>query len=80
MEQRVRVDFVDHPSGVGHVVVVNGRPVADRFATVTEVVAFARSLKTLASYSGVNRDRVLAEGGQFIDSEENWVDHSNTSD
>lgn len=52
MARKVRVDFIEHPSGAGYVVVVNGRRVDDRFADPHEVAAFARALGATAQYSG----------------------------
>lgn len=52
MAKRVRVDYIEHPSGAGYVVALNGRRVGDRFADPREVAAFAKALGALAEYAG----------------------------
>lgn len=65
MEKPLRLDFTDHPSGSGYLAVLNGRVVGDSFATLQELLAFARCLRTPARYAGSRLDRVITEGGQL---------------
>jgi hypothetical protein len=53
--KRIRVDFIEHPSGAGYVVTVNGRRVGDLFAQSSEVTAFANALGSVAQYAGTGR-------------------------
>jgi hypothetical protein len=73
MHRAVRLDFTERPSAPGYMVTLNGRPVRDGFATLSEVLTFARRLGTPARYAGTCLDRVLAEGGQLRNSDENVV-------
>ena len=57
MKRKVRVDFIEDPSGAGYVVALNGRRVGDRFATPREVAAFAKALGTVPTYSGTGNAR-----------------------
>jgi hypothetical protein len=52
--KRIRVDFIEHPSGSGYVVAVNGRRVGDRFAHSSEVTAFAKALGAVPQYAGTD--------------------------
>ena len=52
MTRKVRVDFIEHPSGAGYFVALNGRRVSDRFTDSREVAAFAKALGTTAEYAG----------------------------
>lgn len=73
MHRSVRFDFIEHISAPGYLVTLNGRPVRDRFATLSEVLAFAHRLGTPARYAGSRLERVLAEGGQLQGGDENVV-------
>jgi hypothetical protein len=73
MHRTVRLDFTEHPLAPGYIVTLNGRPVRDGFATLSEVLIFARRLGTPARYAGTRLDRVIAEGGQLRNSDENVV-------
>lgn len=55
MARKVRLDFIEHPSGAGFVVALNGRPIGDRFADPSEVAVFAADLGIAPNYAGTGR-------------------------
>ncbi len=66
MTRRVRVDYIEHPSGSGYVVALNGRRVGDVFTNPREVKAFAKALGTIAEYAGTwpsGQGTTPSEGG-----------------
>jgi hypothetical protein len=69
----MRLDFIEHPSETGYMVVLNGRPIPERFAHVREVLALAQAMGTSARYSGKDVSRIVAEGGRLQADEENVV-------
>ena len=71
--KRLRLDFVEHPSGIGWSVFLNGSPIRDQFGTVSEIVAFADALRTPARYAGSDVSRVEAEGGHLVCGDERVV-------
>ncbi len=73
MEKPLRLDFTDHPSGSGYLAALNGRLIGDSFATLQELLGFARCLGTPARYAGSRLDRVLKEGGQLLAGDESVI-------
>lgn len=71
--KRLRLDFLEHPSGTGWTVFLNGSPVGDQFGTVGEVLAFAQSLHAAAQYAGQDGPRLEAEGGILESGDERTV-------
>ena len=72
-QERLRLDFTDHPTGSGWAVILNGCPLADQFRDVGEVLELAERLGVPARYAGLNPAQIEAEGGVVHDPSESVV-------